>query len=104
MRALGDLSGFPGLCELTFQNCEVELCQSLLGAERHTNLASLSFDLAHPAPECLLMVLQLGQALKRLRQRSVLKFVEKMAYGMKCRVQPLPPFHKFKAASVACGL
>ena len=104
VRALGDLSAFPGLCALNLQGCEVKLCESLPGAARHSNLASLSFELAHPAPECLLMVLQLGQALKRLRQRSVLKFVEHLEYGEQCRVQQLPPFHKFKAASVACGL
>ena len=104
VHALGDLSGFPGLCALNFQGCEVKLCESLPGAVRHTKLASLSFVLAHPAPECLLMVLQLGQELKRLRQRSVLKLVEHFDYDEKCRVQTLPPFHKFKAATMACGL
>ena len=105
--ALGDLSGFPALCELSFKLCEVKLCDSLLGAVRHPNLASLSFDFAHPAPECLLMVLQLSQALMRLRQRSVLKLVDDgqlFRNDLKCSVQALPPFLRFKAASEACGL
>ena len=105
--ALGDLSGFPALCELSFQTCEVKLCDSMLGALRHPNLASLIFTFAHPAPECLLMVLQLSQVLKRLRQRSVLKLVDDgqlFLNALKCSVQTLPPFLKFKAASEACGL
>ena len=40
-RALGDLSGFPALCELTFDHCEVVLCESMQGAVRHASLASL---------------------------------------------------------------
>ena len=106
-RALGDLSSFPALRKLSFQSCEVKLCESLPGAVRHTSLASLSFDVAHPAPECLLTVLQLGQALKRLGRCSVLRFAyEKDVCGrpVECRVQTLPLFHRFKAATKACGL
>ena len=105
--ALGDLSGFPALCVLSFRICEVKLCDSMLGAVRHPNLASLIFTFAHPAPECLPMVLQLSQALKRLRQRRVLKLADKgqlFLNALKGSVQTLPPFLKFKAASEACGL
>ena len=49
-RALGDLSGFPALCELGFDCCEVMFCDSMLGAVWHASLASLCFSLAHPAP------------------------------------------------------
>ena len=107
VRALGDLSSFPALCDLSFQSCEVKLCESLPGAVRHTSLASLSFDVAHPAPECLLAVLQLTQALTRLRRRSVLSFIDEKGFcgePVECRVQALPPFHRFKAATMACGL
>ena len=62
-RALGDLSGFPALCELTFSFCEVTVCQSLLGAAQHISVASLTFFLAYFAPECALMLLNLRQAL-----------------------------------------
>ena len=72
-RALGDLSGFPSLRELTFDRCEVMLCESLLGAARHASLVSIDFCLAYPASECALVVLQLSQALKRLGRGSVLR-------------------------------
>lgn len=80
VRALGDLSGFPALCTLSFDSCEVVLCKSMLcksmqGASRHARLTSLSFRLAHPTPECELTVLQLSQALRRVRRGSVLKLV-----------------------------
>lgn len=51
VRALGDLSSFPALCKLTFEYCEVRMCESMLGAVRHASLASLAFQFAHPAPE-----------------------------------------------------
>ena len=113
VRALGDLSGFPALCELTFDFCEVMLCESMLGAVRHASLVRLCFMIAHPAPECTLMLLQLSQALRRLRRGSVLVFSD---YGLYQRehvflrslaeqdAQALPPFQEFKAASEACGL
>ena len=65
--ALGDLSGFPALCKLSFSFCEVTLCESVLRAKVHKSLASLSFHVAHPAPECALAVLQLSKELKELR-------------------------------------
>ena len=72
VRALGDLSGFPALRKLDFQTCEVMLSPSLLGAARHASLATLCFRHAHPAPGCMLMVLQLSQELKRLKRGSML--------------------------------
>ena len=75
VRALGDLSCFPGLRKLTFEACEVMLCRSVLGAARHASLTSLCFDEAHPAPECAPAVLQLGQELWRLGRGSVLRCV-----------------------------
>ena len=74
-RALGDLSGSPALCKLSFESCEVMLSEALLGAVRHASLASVTFSSAHPAPECALVLLQLSQALRRLRRGSVLRFV-----------------------------
>lgn len=71
VRALGDLSDFPLLRDVGFERCEVMLCDSMLGAVRHASLRSISFYLAHPAPECALVVLQLSQALKRLRRDSM---------------------------------
>ena len=71
VRALGYLSGFPALRELELSYCEVMLCPSLLGAVLHASLAVLCFDIAHPAPECAPMVLQLSRELRRLRRGSV---------------------------------
>ena len=107
VHAMGDLSGFLALCKVSFDSCEVLLCESVTGATWHPSLASLSFNLAHPAPECLLAVLQLCQALKRLRGRSVLSFFDEKWFKFpldKYIVQGLPPFYKFKASLVACGL
>ena len=75
VRALGDLSGFPALRELTFGFCEVMLCPSVLGAARHARLRSLCFYSAHPAPECAPAVLQLSRDLWRQRRGSVLMAV-----------------------------
>ena len=74
MRALGDLSGFPALRELTLKHCEIVLCPSLLGAVQHASLTRMSFHYAHPAPECEEMVLQLSQELGRLGRGSVVRF------------------------------
>ena len=109
VRALGDLSGFPALCDLSFDTCEVRFCESVLGAVRHASLASLCFSVAHPAPECVPVVLQLSQALRRLRLRSVLRFDNKegwsLFYGALRRdVQGQAPFQTFKAAYEACAL
>ena len=102
--ALKDLSGFPALCELTFSFCEVKLCMSMLGgAVRHNSLSSMHFYYAHPAPECLLMVLQLSQTLRR---NSVVKAMDDSDFGTwdKCPAQALPPFYKFKTAMEWCAL
>ena len=94
--ALGDLSGFPALRELSFSFCEVKLCLSVLGgAARHASLACMSFHFAHPAPECARMVLQLSQ---ELRQRGMLDLTDDSP------AQALPRFHKFKAAVELCEL
>ena len=108
-RALGDLSGFPALCKLTFECCQVMLCESVVGAVRHAALASLSFCFAQPAPKCMPMVLQLSQALGRLRRGSVLNFgtlSERWSgYNYQRALQDTQaPFHKFKVAAQACGL
>ena len=71
-RALGDLSGFPALRELTFSSCEVMLCASMLGAVQHPASPPFAFLHAHPAPECAPVVLQLSRALRRLSRGSVL--------------------------------
>ena len=94
-RALGDLSAFPALCKLAFHYCEVMLCESVLGAVRHSSLASMSFHMAHPAPDCVRMVLKLCQ---ELRQRGMLDLTDDSP------AQALPPFHKFKAALELCAL
>ena len=107
VRALGDLSAFPALYKLTFEYCEVLLCTSVLGAVRHASLASLVFQIAHPAPECALMVLRLGQALRGLRRGRVLDVVLPSAYHLDeavQRAQGRAPIQKFMGALVACGL
>ena len=111
MRALGDLSGFPALCTLSFDSCKAVLCKSMQGASRHARLTSLSFRLAHPAPECEPAVLQLSQALRRLGRGSVLKLVSE-AHGLPNywlqtglqSAQGRAPFQAFRAAVEAGGL
>ena len=108
--ALGDLSGFPALCKLEFESCEAMLCDSMLGAVRHASLTSLSFRIAHPAPECALVVLRLSQALKRARRGGVLTLEydpqceDDQAYHDQHYAHALAPYHKFKGALEACGL
>lgn len=90
------------------------MCQSMLGAVRHTSLASLTFWLAYPAPECALMFLNLRQALRVLRRGSVLSFTEgsvrtggpaDSAVLLLLRSHStLQPFYKFKTALEACGM
>ena len=109
VRALGDLSGFPALRWLGFEYCEVTLCGSLLGAVQQCSLMSLVFHVAHPAPGCTMMALQLGQALKRLRRGSVLQVLGEDTYrgeytGYALLVETLAPFQKFMAAMQACGV
>ena len=110
VRALGDLSAFPALSELKFSFCEVLLCDTLLGAVRHPNLASLSLHYAHPAPRCTLMVLQLSQSFRDLRRGNVLKFVEQSSEESSViddalrKAQGRAPFQSFRAAMAACGL
>ena len=114
VRALGDLSAFPALCKLTFSNSEVLLCESMLGVVRHASLASIAFNIAHPAPKCALMVMQLSRALRRLGRGSVLSFKNYM-YGMSSdapgciesafqSAHALPPLHKFLVAFQAYGM
>ena len=109
VRALGDLSAFPALCALKFKSCEVMMCDSMLGAARHASLASLVFNLAHPAPGCALMVLQLSQALKRrMRGGSALRAVDRDRivdfYHSPQSAQGPAPFTKFKVAIDSCQL
>ena len=110
VRALGDLSAFPALRELGISLCEVLLCESLLGAVRHPCLAKFHFRLAHPAPECAMVVLQLGRALRRLGRGSMLQFhtegvVQGQGYERAVReAQGRAPLQKFMAGMEACGL
>ena len=98
--ALGDLSGFPALCKLSFWFCEVKLCMSVLGgAARHDSLACMSFHFPHPAPACAPMVLQLSQ---ELRQRGMLDLTNS-TWG-DYPAEALPPFYKFNAAVELCTL
>ena len=108
VRVLGDLSAFPALCMLSFSRCEVTMCQSMLGAARHASLKGLTLSVAHPAPECALMVLQLSHSLNTLGRGRVLRFVDDDFFNVHLcseRVQQaLQPLLKFKAALEACGL
>ena len=110
VRALGDLSGFPALCELSFSHCEVVLCGSVLSAVQHASLTSLFFNYAHPAPLCEGVVLQLGQVLRQLNRGSMLKVRGRHMYeGMFLEEHLLAasgraPVQKFIAALEACGL
>ena len=103
-RALGSLSGFPALRKLTFEYCEVRMCKSMLGAARHASLVSLIFRMAHPAPECALMVLRLSQALKGMRRGSVLTFVLPEECPALQSAQGRAPLQRFMGALEACGL
>ena len=99
--ALGDLSGFPALCKLTFSFCEVKLCKSLLGgAVRHASLACIFLHFAHPAPESVPVMLQLSQDLRS----GVLKLPGDDGSWDDCPAPALPPFYKFKAALELCAL
>ena len=112
VRALGDLSGFPALRKLDFQTCEVMLSPSLLGAARHASFATLCFRHAHPAPECMLMVLQLSQELTRLKRGGMLAVERAEEYLIPHCVRWVLPlidvraqvrFESFKAALHSCG-
>ena len=104
--ALGDLSAFPALRSLLFNSCEVQMCESMLGAAQHPSITSLCFSCAHPAPESESVVLQLGQALRRLRPRSVLQVDPwQSSYSKELRdAQGQAPMQKFMAAMQAYGL
>ena len=106
VRALGDLSGFPALCKLSLDSCEVMICESVLGAVRHASLASLNFSGAHPARECAPVVLQLSHALRRLGRGGVIKLLDReyrtnFADHAATDVQGQAPFEKFKASMQA---
>ena len=108
-RALGDLAGFPALRKLSFNFCEIRLSHSMLGAVRHACLTSLCFCTAHPAPKCALMVLQLSQALRRMKRGSVLRCLSNgLAFtsigDALDDAQVQAPCQKFMAALEACGL
>ena len=102
VRALGDLSGFPALRELTFDFCEVTLSNNMLGAVQHSSLTTICFCNAHPAPESALMVLQLSQALKGLGRGRV---VSRMWEHLRIAAEDVQaPCQKFMTALQACGL
>ena len=102
VRALGDLSGFPALRKLEFSYCEVMLCPFLLGAVQHASLAVLCFDVAHPAPGCAAMVLQLSQELRRLRRGSVVTCAYKTDFGTD-GTQPIGGYWAEQAKQAALG-
>ena len=106
VRVLRDLSAFPALHTLLFSSCEVSMCESLLGAAQHPSIAALCFSCSHPTPECAPVVLQLGQALERLRRRSVLQVDAWQSSNWKelRDAQGQAPIQKFMAALEACGL
>ena len=66
VRVLGDLSAFPALRTLTFECCEVLVCDAIPAAARHPCLEDLTLKYAHPAPKCAPAVLRLGQEAKKL--------------------------------------
>ena len=101
VRALGDLSLFPALRELTLMLCEVVLCPSLLGAVRHASLAKVCFYMAHPAPECAPVVLQLNWELGGLRRGTVVTFKDLSANFISDSLAAA--CQKFKADLDACG-
>ena len=108
VRALGDLSGFPALRKLEFGYCEVVMCTSMLGAAQHASLTSLTFHIAHPAPECALMVLQLQQTLRGMGRGSVLEFGlpwkwDSLDNALQ-EAQGPAPLQKFMTALEACAL
>ena len=109
-RALGDLSGFPTLCKLVFDCCEVKLCESIAGAVRHASLTGLCFCIAYPAPECAPMVLQLSQALRRNGRGSVLKLAKaergcnRGTFYERLLHTASTPVHSFKVALEASRL
>ena len=109
VRVLGDLSASPALRILSFHKCEVTLCESVLGAVRHASLASIAFELSHPAPGCALAALQLAQALSQLGRGRVLRFAVPRRYGQYVEqelqsAQALPPIYRLKVALQLCGL
>ena len=107
VRALGDLSAFPALRWLQFSRCEVVLCESMQDAVWHPNLMVCCFWWAHPAPKCMLTVLQLCQALMREGRGAMLSLV-----GSRYRkdlpavtnAPKLTPIDKFTVAVQACGM
>ena len=104
VRALGNLSSFPALRKLSFEYCEVRMCNIVQGAVRHASLVSLVFRMAHPAPECALMVLRLSHALRGLRRGSVLTFVLLEDCPALQSAQGRAPLQRFMGALEACGL
>ena len=103
-RTLGDLSGFAALRELSFQDCQVMLCPSLLGAARHASLATLAFYSAYPALECAPAVLQLSRELWRLGRGSLVRY-KSVIYGPDApgAEQGRAACKEFEADLAACG-
>ena len=104
VRALGDLSRFPGLRRLSLNFCEVTLCHSVMAAARHASLESLCFRITHPAPECTAAVLQLSQELWRLGRGSMLRSVSPYTQDELRGAQGRVPFQHFMADLEACRL
>ena len=102
-RALGDLSGFPSLCYVFFDSCEVMLCEALLGATRHASLDCLTFHLAYPAPECAVALLQLSQAFGRLGRGYLFELMDESGVEHDPADLAISPYHMFRAALKLCG-
>ena len=82
VRVLGDLSGFPILCNLSYGMCGVKLCEAARDAVRHASFTLRFFSVVHFQAVCMLAVLQLSQALWRLRSGSMLRALYKQHYAM----------------------
>ena len=110
VRALGDLSGFPALCDLSLAWCEVRVCSSFSGAMRHASLTSLCFTVAHPAPESAAVVLQLSSELNKLGrggglqlQNGYLASRNKVSNAL-INAGGRAPFNMFMTALELCGV
>ena len=114
-RLLSDLSAFPALCTLTFESCEVLVCDTIPGAARHPCLVDLCFRYAHPAPACAPALLRLGQEAKKLGRRGsfgrFLSFIHFSDSDIDYLFEPAPqgmqvlwPWQDFEDALDALGL
>ena len=104
VRALGNLSGFPVLRELAFDFCEVILSDSMPDTVRHSSITTICFCNAHPAPECVLTVLQMSQALRGLGRGRVVSTMWEFLLDKLENVQaPGQKFMNTLRAMEACG-